>query len=59
MSLACECVLTYEVVTKHIPVLDALRGLDLVCVMVSTGIDLVISNIHKYSNYYNIPSCFK
>ena len=41
MSLACECVLTYEVVIKHIPVLDALKGLDLVCVIVSTGIDLV------------------
>ena len=42
MSLACKCFLTYEVVTTHIPVLDAPRkGLDLVRVMVSTGIDLV------------------
>ena len=40
--LACECVLTYEVVTKHIPVLNDLRkGLDSVHAMASTGIDLV------------------
>lgn len=41
-SLAYECVLTYEVVTKRIPVLDDLRkGLDSVRVMATTGTDLV------------------
>ena len=41
-SLAYECVLTYEVVTKRIPVLDDLRkGLDSVHVMATTGTDLV------------------
>lgn len=41
-SLACECVLTYEVVTQCIPVLDDLRkGLDSERVMASTGIDPV------------------
>lgn len=35
-------VLTYEVVTKRIPVLDDLRkGLDSACVMATTGTDLV------------------
>lgn len=42
MSLAYECVLSYEVVTKRIPVLDDLRkGLDSVRVMATTGTDLV------------------
>lgn len=41
-SLAYECVLTYEVVTKRIPVLDDLRKrLDSVRVMATTGTDLV------------------
>lgn len=41
-SLTYECVLTYEVVTKRIPVLDDLRkGLDSVHVMATTGTDLV------------------
>ena len=41
-SLAYECVLTYEVVTKRIPVLDDLRkGLDSVRVMATTGTDPV------------------
>lgn len=40
--LAYECVLTYEVITKHITVLDDLRkGLDLVRMMGTSVIDLL------------------
>lgn len=50
-SLAYECVLIYEVVTKRIPVLDDLRkGLDAVRVMATTVIDLAQQH-HEVQQY--------